>query len=238
MLITVPFSILDKCLLKEDQIIDFETPFLQKKVEEEINISIAKNLNVPPQKIFHYLKKFVGESIEKNEIIAVSKGMFTTKKIVSKYSGLIKDIDHSNGSITILSKTETENTINSFFKGKVSKIKKNELTIELNKCEQFQGKNIGQNFGGKTFYSDKGSDFFSESVFNSIVVCEDITSYYRSKAEALGCRGFLSLSKLLDEGSEIPCAQLKNINDYKKIVKTKFPYCTMISNSSIIYFYQ
>ncbi|MFA6533204.1 MAG: hypothetical protein WCT22_04380 [Patescibacteria group bacterium] len=237
MLISIPISVSDHCLLKEDQVVDFETPFLQKKVEEEVNISIAKNLNVSPQKIFHYLKKFVGESIEKDETIAVNKGMFTTKKIVSKYSGLIKEINHSNGSITILSKTEVENTVNSFFKGKVAKIKKNELSIEVGKGEQFPLKNISQNFGGKTFYADKSSDFYTENISNSIVVCENITSYYKSKAEALGCNGFLSLSKL-SEDLEAPFAQLKNINDYKKIIKIKFTYCTVVSSSSTIYFYQ
>ncbi len=237
MLITIPISVSDHCLLKEDQMVDFETPFLQKKVEEEVNVSIAKNLNVSPEKIFHYLKKFVGESIEKDEIIAINKGMFTTKKIISKYSGLIKEINHFNGSITILSKTEVENTVNSFFKGKVVKIKKNELSVEVGKGEQFPAKNISQNFGGKTFYVDKNLNFYTENVFNSIVVCEDITSYYRSKAEALGCKGFLSLSKLSDD-LETPFAQFKNINDYKKIIKTKFTYCTVVSSSSTIYFYQ
>ncbi|MFA6081628.1 MAG: hypothetical protein WC741_04445 [Patescibacteria group bacterium] len=237
MLITIPISVSDQCLLKEDQEVDFETPFLQITAEEEVNISIAKNLNVSPQKIFHYLKKFVGESIEKNEIIAINKGMFTTKKIVSKYSGLIKEINHSNGSITILSQTEIKNTVNSFFKGKIAKIKKNELSVEVGKGEQFPVKNTNQNFGGKTFYADKNSDFYTENVSNSVIVCENITSYYRSKAEALGCKGFLSLSKL-SEDLEAPFAQLKNINDYKKIVKTKFTYCTVVSNSSTIYFYQ
>ncbi|MFA6016621.1 MAG: hypothetical protein WC744_00870 [Patescibacteria group bacterium] len=235
--ITIPFDVSDHCLLKEGQTVDFDTPFLQKKVEEEVIISIAKNLSVSPQKIFHYLKKFVGESIEKNETIAINKGLFTTKKIVSKYSGLIKEINHSDGSITILSKTETENTINTFFKGKVNKIKKNELTIEVNKGEAFPLKNVNKNFGGKAFYSEENSDFNSENVFNSVVICENITSYYKAKAEALGCQGFLSLSKLIEE-SEIPFAQLKNINDYKKIIKTKFTYCTILSNSSTIYLYQ
>ena len=52
MLITIPLSISDHCLLKEGQDVDFDTPFLQKKVEQEINISIAKNLSVPPEKFF------------------------------------------------------------------------------------------------------------------------------------------------------------------------------------------
>src|SRR3989339_1333749 len=237
MLITIPLSISDHCLLKEGQDVDFETPFLQKKVEQEINISIAKNLSVPPQKIFHYLKKFVGESIEKNETIAINKGIFTTKKIVSKYSGLIKEINHSDGSITILSKTEAENTVNSYFKGKVKKISKNELTVEVSKGEQFSAKNVSQNFGGKIFYPNKNSDFTTENVFNSVVISETISSYFKSKAEALGTNGFLSLSKLNGE-SEIPNAQFKNINDYKKIIKTNFTYCTILSSSSIIYFYQ
>lgn len=237
MLITVPLTITDHCLLKEGQDVDFETPFLKKKTESEVNISIAKNLNVSPQKIFHYLKKFVGETIEKDETLAVNKGIFSTKKIISKYSGLIKEINHSDGTITILSREETENTVNSFFKGKVNKIKKNEISIEVDKGEQFPGKNIDQSFGGKTFYADEDRDFNSENVYNSIIVCENMTSYYRSKAEALGCQGFLSLSKLTED-SGIPYAQLKNINDYKKIIKAKFAYCTILSSSGMIYFYQ
>jgi len=237
MLITVPLTITDHCLLKEGQDVDFETPFLKKKTESEVNISIAKNLNVSPQKIFHYLKKFVGETIEKDEILAVNKGIFSTKKIISKYSGLIKEINHSDGTITILSHEETENTINSFFKGEVNKIKKNEISIEVGKGEQFPSKNIDQSFGGKAFYADQDLNFNSENIFNSIIVCENMTSYYRSKAEALGCRGFLSLSKMT-EVSGIPYAQLKNINDFKKIIKTKFAYCTIVSSSGMIYFYQ
>lgn len=237
MLINIPLANSDHCLLKEGQLVDFGIPFLQRKTEEEINISIAKNLSVHPQKIFHYLKKFVGESIEKNEIIAANKGIFTTKKIVSKYSGLIKEINHSDGSITILSKTGAENTFDSYFKGKVNRIKKNELSIEINKGEQFPAKNTSQNFGGKTFFSDEKVDFNSENIFNSIVVCEKITSYHKAKAEALGCQGFVSLSKITED-SGISFSQLKNINDYKKIIKTKFAYCTVVSSSSTIYFYQ
>lgn len=237
MLITVPLTITDHCLLKEGQDVDFETPFLKKKTEAEVNISIAKNLNVSPQKIFHYLKKFVGETIEKDETLAVNKGIFSTKKIISKYSGLIKEINHSDGTITILSREETENTVNSFFKGKVNKIKKNEISIKVDKGEQFPGKNIIQNFGGKAFYANEVLDFNSENIYNSIIVCENMTSYYRSKAEALGCRGFLSLSKLTED-SGTPYAQLKNINDYKKIIKTKFTYCTILNSSGMIYFYQ
>lgn len=237
MLIIIPLATSDHCLLKEGQDVDFETPFLKKKTESEVSISISKNLNVLPQKIFHYLKKFVGESIEKDEIIAINKGFFSTKKIVSKYTGLIKEINHSDGTITIISQEETENTINSYFKGKVNKIKKNELSIEVSKGEEFPGKNANQNFGGKAFYMNENLDLNSENVFNSIIICEDITSYYKAKAEALGCRGFLSLSKLSEEPT-IPHAQLKNINDYKKIIKTKFTYCTILSNSGSIYFYQ
>lgn len=237
MLITIPLSVTDHCLLKEGEEVDFDTPFLQKKMDEEISISISKNLGVSPEKIFHYLKKFVGESIEKDEIIAANKGFFSTKKIISKYSGLIKDINHADGSITILSQTETENTLNSYFKGKVNKIKKNELSIEVGKGEQYDGKNINQNFGGEVFYVEADSDFNSENIFDRIVVCENITSYYVAKAEALGCKGFLTLSKL-DRDLETLFAQIKNINDYKKILKNKFTYCTILNNSSTIYFYQ
>ncbi|MEK7633408.1 MAG: hypothetical protein AAB437_01025, partial [Patescibacteria group bacterium] len=179
MLISIPIYTADRCLLKEGQSVDFKTPFLEKKVEEEVNISIAKSLGVPPQKIFHYLKKFVGESVEKGEIIAVNKSMFSTKKIISKYSGQIKEINHSDGSITISSKTKIDNVVNAFFKGNVNKIKKNEILIETNKGEQFPAKNVSHDFGGKTFYSINNSDFTSENLLNSVVVCDSITTYLK-----------------------------------------------------------
>src|SRR3989338_5472304 len=231
MLISIPISAYDHCVLKEGQMVDFNSPFLQKKVEEEVDISVAKNLDVPPQKIFKYLKKFVGESIEKNEVIAVNKGLFKTKKIVSKYSGLIKEINHTNGSIVIVSKTEIENTVNSFFKGKVEKIKKNEIFVDVDRGEQFPAKNVSQNFGGKIFYLENDSDFLSDNIIGNVIVCENITSYLKSKAEALGCQGFLSTTKLEETG--IPFAQFKNIVDFKKIIKSKFSYCTIVNTSSI-----
>ena len=238
MLITVPFSIYNRCLLKEDQIVDFDTPFLfGKKIEEEINISVAKELGIPSQKIFTYLKKFVGESIEKDETIAVKKGFFSNKKITSRYSGLIKEINHFDGSITILSRTKIDTTIKAFFKGKVNKISKNQVTVDINKGEEFSAKNVSLSFGGKTFYSGVGNDFTSENLLGSVVICENMTAYQKTKAEALGCTGFLSLNKLEGQ-SDAPSAQFKNINDYKKAVKLKFSYCTLVSESSIIYFYQ
>ncbi len=237
MLISVPIYTTDRCLLKENQPVDFETPFLEKKVEEEVNVSIAKSLGVPPQKIFHYLKKFVGELIEKDEIIAINKSVFSTKKIISKYTGQIKEINHSDGSITISSKTKIDNVVNAFFKGNVNKIKKNEILVETNKGEQFSAKNVSLDFGGKTFFLENNSNFVSENLLNSVVVCDSITTYFKTKAEALGCQGFLTLTKSTDE-SEIPHAQFKNIDDYKKITKQQFPYCTIVSTSSMIYFYQ
>lgn len=237
MLMSIPIYSFDRCLLKEDQSVDFDTPFLEKKVEEEIKISVAQRLGVPSQKIFLYLKKFVGESIEKGDIIALRKGFFSNKKIYSKYSGLIKEINHFDGSITILSRTKIDNTIKAFFKGKVNKINKKEAIIEIEKGEQFQAKNVNQNFGGQTFYSDINTSFLSENLLGSVVVCDNMITYQKTKAEALGCHGFLSLTKLTEE-SDFPCGQFKNINDYKKAIKAKFTYCTLVSESSMIYFYQ
>lgn len=237
MLISIPIFADGHCLLKENQLVDFSTPFLKKKSEEEVNMPVAKNLGVPSEKIFRYLKKFVGESIEKGEVIAINKTFFSTMKVISKYSGQIKEINHFDGSISISVKSNVGNVINAYFKGKVNKIKKSEVLIEVDEGEQFSGKNINRDFGGKVFYSNNNSDFLSDNLFNSVVVCDNIVSYLKAKAEALGCQGFLTLSKLT-EGSETAIGQFAHINDYKKAIKSKFPYCTIISASSKIYFYK
>ena len=104
----IPFSV--HLLVKEDQLVDFKTPFFEFKTKKDINISVAKKLSIKPDKIFRYLKKLVGETIEKGEIIAEKKTFLSSKKIVSSHSGLIKEINHDLGEITLEINEKDEDT--------------------------------------------------------------------------------------------------------------------------------
>ena len=119
----------------------------------------------------------------------------------------------------------------------MDKIKKNEITIEVDKIESFPIKNGLSDFGAETFYLNKSSDLSSINISNKVIITDSLTSFIQTKIEALGAKGFVSLTKLPNL-TELATVQIKNIDDYKKITKLQYPYCTVVALSSKIYFYQ
>src|SRR3989344_7443649 len=116
-----------KCLLKTGQKVEFSTPFLENKVINDITIPVAKKLNIASDKIFNYLKKFVGDSIGNNEIIAEKKGLIGRSKIISNSPGIIKEINHYTGEIIVSYPTSQKDQLLAFFKGEVSGIDKKKV---------------------------------------------------------------------------------------------------------------
>jgi hypothetical protein len=235
----ITFKIPDRsyCLLKLGQKVDFQTPFIEKKTAKDLEIDVANQLRINPKNIFRYLKKLVGDKVEKNEVLAEKKGLLTTIRSYSQQSGIIKEIDHNRGMIIIESTTSEKNKILSPFIGEVEKINKEELHIRLNKAEEFSTKNVDADFGGKTVYFDHSKNYNSLELSEKIIITDKIDSFFQIKAEALGIKGLVTYEKL-EEQTELKTAILKNIEDLKKIKKLSFPYCTVISQSAKIYFYQ
>ncbi len=67
MQISISYPSSFKCLLKQGQNVDFNTPYLEKKISVDVSIPIAKKLGVNPTHIFRYLKKLVGEKLTKEK---------------------------------------------------------------------------------------------------------------------------------------------------------------------------
>lgn len=226
-------------LVKENSKLDFNTPLLEKKINTEISINIVKKLAINPKNIFRYLKKFVGESINKGDIIALNKGIFFTKKFISPYDGIIKEIDHHQGIIIIELIDKEKKEFLSPFKGEVVKITKNSIQIKIGKYEEFSIKKTLADFGGEVLYIDSNdfTNLSADNTENKIIIAEKITPFTQIKAEALDVKGFITLENL-SQKTDVNSALLKNINDFKKIMKTKFSYCSIVSKSDKIYFYQ
>jgi len=53
----------------------------------------------------------------------------------------------------------------------------------------------------------------------------------------LGGIGFITLTRLPEQSSK-PQAQIKIIEDFKKVLTLKYPYCLVNKKDSKIYFYQ
>jgi glycine cleavage system H lipoate-binding protein len=239
MVITINIPEGGRCLLKENQKVDFGVPYLEGKSESKIEIQVAKKLDIEPAKIFHYLKKLVGEKIKKGETLALNKSLFSTSRVKSEYDGTIQEINHNDGVVVITTEVGDDKTFDAFFKGKVKKIDKDEIKIEVASAEEFKISNSTASFGGGTFYlKDTSSDMTSSNISANVVLAKSVSPFTQIKAEALGTAGFVTLNKIEERIDEVQYAQLKNIADVEKIYKLNYPYCLIDKKNSRIVFYK
>ncbi len=237
MTITYPFPFNAVCLVKEGNKINFDTPLFEKKINQNISLNISRELEINPKNIFRNLKKLVGEKVKKGDIIASKKGLFTSKKVRCPDDGIIKEIDHHQGILIIETADKKKSQVLSPFKGEVEKVNKDSLVVNLSKAQEFSLKKASQDFGGEVFYFTPSSELSTNDVLKKIIFCEHISSYLQVKSEALGALGYVT-SQELPENTKSFTSLVKNEEDIKKIHKLKHPYCTIISKSAKIYFYQ
>lgn len=239
MVITISIPETGRCLLKENQKIEFGIPYIEKKTESKVEVEVARKLDIDPSKIFHHLKKLVGEKIVKGETLALKKGIFTTARVKSEYDGTIQEINHNSGVVIITTEVGDNKTFNSFFKGKVKKISDMEIKLEVEKADEYKLANSTGDFGGQTFYfTEKTHDIRSSDVSMGVVVAEGINPFMQTKAEALGCTGFVTMEKIEERTDGVSYAQLKSIGDIEKIIKHNYPYCLIDKKNSRIVFYK
>lgn len=235
----ISYRIPEDCdpLVKEGEKIDFKTFIISKKIDKDLEINVAEHLDIDSKNIFRYLKKLVGEKINKDDVLAEKKGFFSTSKTVSPVDGIIKEVDHHKGIIIITTSSKDKNKILSPFIGEVEKINKNNLQIKVGKGEEFSVKNASADFGGEVVYFEKDHAFNWTELTDKVMISEKINSFLQVKTEALGIKGFVTSEKL-SEKTEVNYAFMKSDEDLKKIKKSHFSYCTVISQSDKIYFYQ
>lgn len=237
MILSVQIPTGSHATVKTGDTVDFDTPLFETPSQTEYPIEFAQKLGAEPSKIFHFLKKFVGEDVHKGDILAIRRSVLSTKTVTSEYDGKIKEIDHVGGTIIITTK-EGKHVMNSLIKGEVVEIKNKMMSIQVKDGKEFNLKKSSVDFGGKTFFLDTTSVLLSApAVANRVLVTETISSYTQSKIEALGIRGYVTLIKLPDE-TTLPNAQLKTVDDFKEIMKTKDLYCFIDSRLSKIVFYK
>ena len=153
MILTISIPIGGKCLLKPEQNVDFDSDFLENEATSEITINVSKKLGIASDKIFHYLKKFVGDPVKKGEVIAEKTGLISNLTVESNFQGFIKEINHYDGNIIISTPAgEQINKIKAFFKGEVVELNNNQLKIKVGHLQEFNLKLVTDNFGGQTFY--------------------------------------------------------------------------------------
>lgn len=239
MTITFPVSTSEKILVKAGQDVDFKTPLVRKTFQQDIKIPLSHILKITPGKIFQHLLKVVGEEIEKGEVIAKKKALMGEKEYASEFDGVIKEINHEDGSLIISSSTPTQKVKNAYFKGEVTDVKKNEITLKVKKAKDFDLKEISDDFGGEIKFLDdeKLPDLTPEEVGNKVVFDDTIAPFNEVKFEVMGAIGFVTLHRLTDKSSS-PSAVLENSSDWKAMKSLDYPYCLASKKNSRIYFYE
>ncbi len=229
----------DKLLIKAGQEVDFKTPLIKQVYTTDAKVNITQKLQIPPQDIFIHLTKVVGDEIKKGEILAKKKTLLSEKTYASEHEGVVKEINHEEGSLLISTKVKKEDVRYAYFKGTVEEVKKNEVTLKVEKAKVFQAKDISEDFGGKVLFSEKSSleRLNEEDIKNKVLFADTIKSYIRVKFEVMGILGLVT-NQDIAEDSNIPQANLKTAVDLDEIRKLGYPYCLASKTNRLIYLYQ
>lgn len=238
MIIELPIPKGKKILIKEKDDVNFDTPLVKVINVKSIKIPISQELDIPPKKIFLTLTKNVGDQINLGDIIAKKKSLLSEKKYLSDFAGVLKEIDHDEGSILIEAEDKEGEKINSFFKGKVHKIKDGIIEIEVQAAEKFQLIEASDNFGGEVTIADEQDlNKIKQNISNKVLLIKKIQTYNQLKLEVMGAVGYITIEPLSKQ-IDIPYARIKNIEDWEKIKKLNLPYCSIIKSQNIVYFYR
>lgn len=225
-------------LVKPGQKVNFETPFIKKVSTEEVKISLASSLGISPDKIFLYLHKFVGDAVQKDELLAEKKSFMSTKQYLSEYTGTIKEINHYDGSLTVISQLSETFEERCYFQGEIEGMEGNTLVLKVAHAKQYLLQEATPFFGGPIFVytPENASHVIEDDVNDKIIIADTIASYDHMKLEALGAQGFITV-KPLEEKSAVPTGHLKEIKDFEEIAKGKFTCCMIAPDHTTIYIY-
>ena len=238
MIIKLPLPQGRKILIKEKDEVDFDTPLIKIADSKDIKIPISQELDISPKKIFLSLTKNIGDHIKLGDVIAKKKGLLSEKKYISDFTGILKEIDHDDGSIIMAVTEKGGEKINSFFKGMVKKINEDNVELEVQDGEKFELNEASDFFGGEVMIIDeKNLSKIKEDISSKILLIKKIETYNQLKLEVIGAAGYITIEPLSKQ-IDIPYARIQNNEDWEKIKKLNLPYCSIIKSEKIAYFYR
>ena len=237
MILTIPLPEQGKPLIKVGQRVDFNTPLYEEKIHKEVKVYISQKIGVSPKKIFQHLKKLVGDTIQTGDLLAENKSFMAGRQYTSEHTGILKEINHMDGTILIEVIGDDHAVKRAFFTGEIVRIEDGSLQIKVAVANEYEIKNAKDTFGGKTLFIKKENNIYDEDrVSGNVVVADTISEYNQTKIEALGASGFATLH-VLSESTSTPAVLFKQIKDFEDAVKHHLPYCFIDGKTSKIIFY-
>jgi hypothetical protein len=228
-------------MIKPGDTVDFTTPLAKSTQSKTYRIHVSKFLGIDPKDIFLHLQKVVGESVEKNEVIATKKTTFGKKQYQSEWTGTIREINHHEGVVLIESSTEVDDITNCYFKGHVKDISEdNQITLEVKKHTSFPLKSAGHGFGGEVKHApgqDQIALYTADDVQNKVIVVDSIKPLDAVRLQVLDEAGTVILNQATPDMPE-NIARILNISDWDAVSQTDLPYCIVDAKQSTIHFYE
>ena len=220
-----------KLVIKIGDKVGFDTPLYKNKEKAEERIEVATLLSIHPKKIFHHLKKNVGDIVTVGDLLAEKKSFFSDKKITSHIEGIITEVDHIEGVVLIETQKDTSFEY-CYFAGHVVEITKKHIQVKIGKHVQLPAKYVEKEFGGMIWLL---SDQTTISFESPVGIAERATEYEVAKLEALGGSGLITSYKY-EGNTSLPKAEFKLKDSYKEVVSSKeFSCCfAQVLNSTII----
>lgn len=232
MVLDIPIDPEKKLAIKVGEKVDFNTPLYKNKEKSEERIEVAELLSIHPKKIFHHLKKNVGDSVVTGDLLAEKKSFFSDKKITSHIEGVITEIDHIEGIVLIETQKETEPE-HCWFAGYVEEVSKKNIHIKIGKHKEIEAKYVERDFGGEIWLLLEQSLLYP---LHPIGIAEKATEYEVAKLEALGGRGLITIYKY-EGATSLPKAEFKLKDSYKEVASKQFSYCFAQAHHSTIILY-
>jgi hypothetical protein len=225
--------------LQPDQVVDFDTKFDTKVIDQNIKLAVSEELGIAPKDIFLHLLKVVGEQVRKNELLAEKKTFLGSKSVHSEFDGIIKEINHEDGSIMIEIHTQVNQEESAYFTGKIVEIEGNTLTLDVKNMRSYQLKTANRDFGGPVFATDEVSlpTLHEEIVKGNVIFIDSIKPSDVVRLDVLEEAGLVTLHEASpSRGTNY--ALIQNPADWQHILAEPLRYCIVDRKNNTIHFYE
>jgi len=177
-------------------------------------LDVSKLLDINPAKLASHLLVSVNDDIEKDQLIAQKKGMFSSTTIKSPISGTIKLTDQP-GSVLIKPKDATSTTVCPG-NGSVEEVSPQGVILNLDNSVVVGDGGKG-NTKGELIELKDNSGFYDidDSLRGKVVASSSLTPAVLAKMKALKVAGIITDNPI--ESSALPyvvCSKLSEIREY------------------------
>ncbi len=239
-LLTFTVNSVGPLLIKSGDMVDFTTPLCRTSERKTYRIHISKYLGIEPKDIFLHLQKVVGEPIDRDEVIAAKKTRFGSKSYQSEFDGVIQEINHHEGIVTIETSSEVDDMTHAYFRGPVEKVIDKAVSLRVSRFVSFPLRSAKLGFGGEIKFVESEQNLAllnHDSIRGRVIITKSIGPIDAVRLEVLDEAGTLVLEEPPVDSPDNK-ARIANPQDWATIHSVGLPYCIVDAAQSTIHFYE